>query len=207
MTSPLTEWESFYVIVGSSAGALTGLQFVVMALVADLSRRAEPETIGAFASPNIVHFCVVLFISAVLSAPWKNVANADWILGVVAVVGLVYATIVLRRAQRQTGYKPVLEDWIFHIILPYASYALLLIAAVILNRDETSALFMFGGTSLLLMFVGIHNAWDTAIFLVAQRVNERSEQPPLPPTDQQPPPEPSPPPRADSSGTPSSTTV
>jgi hypothetical protein len=28
-------WENFYVIVGSSAGALIGLQFVVMTLVAD----------------------------------------------------------------------------------------------------------------------------------------------------------------------------
>ena len=30
----LKEWESFYVIVGSSGAALTGLQFVVMALIA-----------------------------------------------------------------------------------------------------------------------------------------------------------------------------
>ena len=29
-------WESLYVIVGSSAGALIGLQFVVMALVSDV---------------------------------------------------------------------------------------------------------------------------------------------------------------------------
>jgi len=29
----LLQWENFYIIVGSSAGALTGLQFVVMALV------------------------------------------------------------------------------------------------------------------------------------------------------------------------------
>ncbi len=31
-------WQNFYVIVGSSAGTLIGLQFVVMALVADLPR-------------------------------------------------------------------------------------------------------------------------------------------------------------------------
>ena len=31
----LAAWESYYVIVGTSAAALTGLQFVVMALVAD----------------------------------------------------------------------------------------------------------------------------------------------------------------------------
>jgi hypothetical protein len=203
MTSALSEWESFYVIVGSSAGALTGLQFVVMALVSDLGRRATEDTIGAFASPNIVHFCVVLFMSAVLSAPWENIASADWILGAVAVAGLIYATIVYRRAHRQTGYEPVLEDWIFHIILPYASYGLLLIASVVLNRDQTLALFMFGGVSLLLMFVGIHNAWDTATFLVAQRITEKSGQQPSPPSDSEPPREQLPPPPADNSGKPS----
>src|SRR5205807_4175372 len=31
--SALKEWESFYVIVGSSAGALIGLQFVVVTLI------------------------------------------------------------------------------------------------------------------------------------------------------------------------------
>ena len=30
----LSGWENFYVIVGSSAGALIGLQFVVMTLIA-----------------------------------------------------------------------------------------------------------------------------------------------------------------------------
>ena len=32
--SALSAWENFYVIIGSSAGALTGLQFVVIALAA-----------------------------------------------------------------------------------------------------------------------------------------------------------------------------
>jgi len=35
--STLAHWANFYVIVGSSAGALTGLQFVVMTLVAQLT--------------------------------------------------------------------------------------------------------------------------------------------------------------------------
>ena len=55
-------WENFYVIVGSSAGALIGLQFVVMTLVAE---RLMPsaETTGAFATPSVIHFAVVLFLS------------------------------------------------------------------------------------------------------------------------------------------------
>ena len=31
----LAEWDSFYLIVGGAAGALIGLQFVVMTLLAD----------------------------------------------------------------------------------------------------------------------------------------------------------------------------
>ena len=70
--SPLARWESFYVIVGSSAGALTGLQFVVIALIAEAEAAASMQEIRAFGTPTVVHFCAVLFISAVLSAPWHT---------------------------------------------------------------------------------------------------------------------------------------
>ena len=33
--SPLDQWDNFYMIVGTSAGALIGLQFVVMTLIAE----------------------------------------------------------------------------------------------------------------------------------------------------------------------------
>src|SRR6185437_4781490 len=66
----LSDWGSFYVITGSAAAALTGLQFVVMALVNDTSRRSSTESIDAFGTPNIVHFCAVLLVSAAMSAPW-----------------------------------------------------------------------------------------------------------------------------------------
>jgi hypothetical protein len=36
MMIALAGWENFYVIVGSSAGALIGLQFVAIALIADM---------------------------------------------------------------------------------------------------------------------------------------------------------------------------
>lgn len=67
--SPLATWESFYVIIGSSAAALTGLQFVVIALIAEARTRSTPREIAAFGTPTIVHFCAVLLLSAILSAP------------------------------------------------------------------------------------------------------------------------------------------
>ena len=48
----LSRWEAFYVIVGSSAGALTGLWFVVITLVGEsnIPRRGQTITTlhGAF---------------------------------------------------------------------------------------------------------------------------------------------------------------
>jgi hypothetical protein len=65
---PFAAWKSFYVIVGSSAGALTGLMFLVIALLIDF-RRAE-QLLDAFATPTVAHFSSVLLLSAIMSAPW-----------------------------------------------------------------------------------------------------------------------------------------
>lgn len=69
-------WENFYVIVGSSAGALIGLQFVVITLIADMRiTRGNAQVGDTFATPTVVHFAVALLLSAVVSAPWNGVAT------------------------------------------------------------------------------------------------------------------------------------
>jgi hypothetical protein len=170
----LAGWESYYVIVGSSAAALTGLQFVVIALAADVSQRAADDEIGAFATPSIVHFCVALLTSAALSAPWRRLASAAIVLGVVGLAGLLYAAIVIRRARRQAGYAPVFEDWLWHAALPVVAYGLILAGALALVSHEHEALFLVGASTLLLVFIGIHNAWDTVTWLATNRVRERA---------------------------------
>jgi hypothetical protein len=72
--SEFKEWESFYVIVGSSAGALIGLQFVVITLIAERPALRSAEGGAAFSTPSVVHFAVVLLLSAILSAPWNGPA-------------------------------------------------------------------------------------------------------------------------------------
>src|ERR1700674_1680155 len=106
----LLAWENFYIIVGSSAGALTGLQFVVMALVTDSPTRTDTGTIDAFGTPTIVHFCAVLLVSSILSAPWPTLSSIGLVLGVCGAAGVVYTVIVVVRARRQSGYSPVFED-------------------------------------------------------------------------------------------------
>jgi len=161
----LGKWESFYVIVGSSAGALTGLQFVVMAIIADQPRRGGHQEIAAFGTPTVVHFMAVLLIGAIISAPWEELNHAAFVIGLFGLTGIVYTAVVTRRASRTELYQPVLEDWIFHVVLPFLSYVLVLAASVTVSRFDTPALFAIGAASLILLAVGVHNAWDTVTYL------------------------------------------
>jgi hypothetical protein len=163
-------WQNFYVIIGSSAAALTGLQFVVVALVKDSRRRATSREIDAFATPTILHFSAVLLVSAIVSAPWPSLLAPAIVLGVCGGAGVVYVVIVIRRTRRQTTYQPVLEDWIWHALLPFLAYAALFAAALVLAPYAPPSLFVIGGTALLLLFVGIHNAWDAVTFILFDQV-------------------------------------
>jgi len=177
--SSLVAWESFYVIVGSSGAALTGLQFVVIALITETKSRSTARQIDAFGTPTIVHFCAVLLVSAILSAPWLSLSSVGLALGACGVVGVVYGVIVVRRARLQNGYRPVFEDWLWHAALPLIAYALILIAAVVLPRYPQRVLFVVGAMALLLLFIGIHNAWDTVTYIAVGGL-ERPKEPEAP---------------------------
>ncbi len=165
--TPLAGWQNFYVIVGSSAGALIGLQFVVMALLADMPRTAASAQAGhAFATPNIVHFGMALFLSAELNAPWRSLTAAAIVWGVSGMAGVLYCVIVTRRMRTQTAYQPELEDWLFHSILPIVAYLMLAASAFGAGSYARQALFAVAAAALLLLFIGIHNAWDAATYHV-----------------------------------------
>jgi len=169
----LAGWQNFYVIVGSSAGALIGLQFVVLSLIT--SRRTPQTDLGAghaFATPTIVHFAVVLGLSGILIAPWEGIDIAAVLWGLVGVGGIVYAVIVIRRMRGQTAYQPEFEDWLFHVLLPIAAYVTLAVSAYAAWSHSREALFAVGAAALLLLFVGIHNAWDAVTYHVFVRKPE-----------------------------------
>src|SRR5262245_56714713 len=148
----LDGWENFYVIVGSSAGALIGLQFVVITLIADVQiSRADAQAGGAFATPSVVHFGVVLLVSAIISAPWEGIAPVSVSWAIVGLCGVAYSLVVARRMRRQSSYKPVFEDALFHVILPLAAYATLAASAGVAIAHERPALFLVGSAALLLL--------------------------------------------------------
>jgi hypothetical protein len=171
------EWETFYVIVGSAAGALTGLMFVAIALSADTG--GSPRVIAAFGTPTVVHFGAALLLSTSLAAPWPSSSGLRIWLVIYGVAGVGYTLLVMSRANRQDEYEPVFEDWLFHAALPFASYAGVLVAAAALAGPTTSMLFLIGAAALLMLFVGMHNAWDTVTWLITARRARTGAAPPV----------------------------
>ncbi|HEY3639025.1 MAG TPA: hypothetical protein VGK90_12825 [Rhizomicrobium sp.] len=171
--SELARWDSFYMIVGPAAGALIGLQFVVLTLIA-----ARPPQSGgdggaagaAFATPTIVHFSVILFLSALLRAPWNRMAPPAILSGLAGIGGTIYVVLTILRMNKQRAYTPEFEDWLFHGILPLAAYLLLAAGAFATVSHEHDALFAVGAAVLLLLFIGIHNAWDGILYHVFTRI-------------------------------------
>ena len=164
--SPLAGWGTFYQIVGSSAGALTGLQFVVVALSAQSRTLRKAEgSLHAFGTPTVVHFGAVLLIAAIVSAPWGSLAALGTALSLCGAAGIGYVAVVFRRTRRQEVYAPVLEDWLWHAVFPAAGYVSLTAAAVALPDHPTGAPFWIGGAAVLLLVAGIHNAWDAATYI------------------------------------------
>jgi len=161
-----TEWDSFYVIIASAAGALIGLQFVVMTLIAEKPPKDAERAGAAFATPTIVHFSASLLVSALMRAPWPAIVFPAVLFGLIGGVGLVYCAIVTRRMKKQVAYQPGFEDWLFHVVLPLVSYAMLASAAFAAPAHTQGALFVIAAGTLLLLFIGIHNAWDAVAYHV-----------------------------------------
>lgn len=168
VASPLASWANFYVIIGSAAAALTGLMFVVVTLIAGARTRRSDGSIAAFGTPTVVHFCTALLIAVTLSAPWQVLWNAGLVLGLCGLGGVAYVAVVIRRTRRQVDYQPVLEDWLWHVVIPFISYAALIVAALLLSSHPMPALFCIGAVTILLLFTGIHNAWDTLTYIAIE---------------------------------------
>ena len=173
--SALAGWENFYVITGSSAGGLTGLTFVVIALVRD-ARGLRPTGLHTFVTPTMVHFSTVLALAAFLSMPGQGVLSLSVGFGVAGIAGLAYGSFIgVNIGRLGEDYTPVWEDWIWNVILPTLAYGLLLAASGLLWHWRTQALYGAAGASLILLFAGIHNAWDIAVWMTLRKQREATQ--------------------------------
>jgi hypothetical protein len=87
------------------------------------------------------------------------------LVGLVGLLGVAYLVRLALRTRRLTQYTPDLEDWAWYTILPFIAYGALLLGAISLAVNPAGSLFAIAGGALLLIFIGIRNAWDVVTFL------------------------------------------
>jgi hypothetical protein len=162
----LTPWSGFYLMTASAAAALTGLMFVVITLVTGTERiRRNPAGLSAFSTPTVVHFCMALFVSAVLIAPWRSLIHPAALLGFSALFGVAYMLRVVYLTKSLSAYEPDLEDWTWFTVLPFVAYGAILCGSIVLPRSPVEASFALASGVMLLIFIGIRNAWDIVTYI------------------------------------------
>jgi hypothetical protein len=166
VASPLAAWESFYVIVGSSAAALTGLQFVVMALIADAPRR---HARGDRRLRNTDDRPLLRGPAGLgpLSAPWPSLGRAVLALRrPVLGIGYTSSSRGARAARRATSpcSRTGSGTW-----APLRRARLLAVGASALLRDHVARALHDRGHEPAAPLRGIHNAWDTVTYIAVER--------------------------------------
>ena len=173
----LSDWQNFYMIMGTAAATLTGLMFVVTTLIAGIDAHLSTlnAAVSAYNTPTVVHFGTVLLLAGVLSAPWQTFSSLSFLLGLLGLGMVFYSIIVMRRMRRVPNYQSTLEDWLWYMAFPLLANVLLLVAGFVLPKNPPSALYIVSSAMLLLLLVGIRNAWDMVTFLAVERAHAENK--------------------------------
>jgi hypothetical protein len=173
----LSNWQNFYMIIGTAAATLTGLMFVVTTLIAGIERHVETLNAGisAFNTPTIVHFCAVLLIAGMLSMPWQAFSGVGLLLGLLGLGMVSYLIIIMRQMRQIPHYQTPLKDWLWYMAFPLSAYIVLMVAAIVLPANPALALYIISVAMVLLLFLGIHNAWDLVTYFAVERAHAENK--------------------------------
>ena len=173
----LSNWQNFYMLIGTASATLTGLMFVVTTLIAGIDTHVSTlnAAVSAFNTPTVVHFSAVLMLAGILSAPWQTFSSLSFLLGLLALGMVIYSLIVLRRMWRVPNYQSTLEDWLWYMAFPLLAHVLLIVAAFVLLKNPSLAFYLVGSAMMLLLLVGIRNAWDMVTFLAVERSHSENK--------------------------------
>jgi hypothetical protein len=163
----MQEWHDFYLLIGTAAATLVGLLFVSASVGGGYMTEERRPGIRAFFSPTIFHFAAVLVACLAVLAPKQSWAALGAMLLGCGLVGLLYAGWVWRQMVRN-GYLRDIdgEDRMWYARAPVAGHLLVALAAALLLLQLPAGIDLLAVTLVLLLLVGIRNAWDITLWLV-----------------------------------------
>jgi hypothetical protein len=172
-------WDGYFVLLGTAAGGLIGLLFVVASLTGNIERSRALWAAGIYMTPIAVHFAFVLSISAITQVPRLSPPQTAVLIGGFALLGLSAAVrSCLGITETRKGPNPPhWSDFWGYGAAPAAIYVLALgLAAAIAARAEW-AVQALAALLLILLLLAIRNAWD----LITWMAPGGTPPPPAPP--------------------------
>ena len=160
-------WDNFYLMIGSAAGALIGLLFVVMPLASGFDRSRTMKAIGIYMTPNALHFAVTLVICATALAPGLGRGLTAAVVALATLVGLINAgrSILGIRELSRGEDKPHWTDFWCYGVMPLGVYLGLGGVATGLWIGAAWASNALAATLLALLLLGVRNAWDLVTWM------------------------------------------
>jgi hypothetical protein len=163
------EWETYYLMIGSSAAALIGLLFVVVTLAGESKQPAAEVGSRTFVTPTVFHFGTIVVICSATLMPGLPPHLMALTTGVVAFLGLIYAGIVISRMVRRRVQVPHWSDPVYYGALPGLAYLWLIASAAAFWSGSRLGPYGIAVGSLALLLIGIRDAWDLATWLAFHR--------------------------------------
>jgi hypothetical protein len=166
------DWDDFYLLVGSAAGALIGLLFVVVTLTAGMDRSRAQRGQALFMTPTVVHFATVVTVAALAMAPRLAAPVAAAIVTGIGLAGTAYSAAVFRgiRAGKVEHWS---DTWDYGV-LPIVFYLALTACGVAAFAAPGGAAYAVAVVSLAFLFLGVRNAWDLVTWIAPRRDGDPS---------------------------------
>lgn len=179
----LHDWQNFYMLLGGASATLVGLMFIAISFG---SNRWIPEdrpilaaSFNAFMSPTFIHFVYVLVTAMVVFVPTlsETVLGALLVVAGIGSLGHIARNLpfLLRRYRAGSIDR---SDLVWYSLMPALGYILYLDAGIGLLRAAAGrpthgqALNALAAATILLLVIGVRNAWDLVVFLALRRLEE-----------------------------------
>lgn len=167
MTQRMFEgWENYYLMIGSSAGALIGLMFVVVTLTAGRDRAEIERGKHLYTSPIVWHLAVILTLSGGAAVP--NISARIFALASLGLAALGFGWGIRSAvgiARRPGAVDSAGFDMFWYGLAPAIVYIGLGVAAFATLAAAAWGTTAIAAALMALLLVSIHAEWDLVTFL------------------------------------------
>ena len=166
----LRDWHDFYVLMGTAGATLAGLVFVAISLGTRLLNQDNLAGWRTYTDQPLLSFATALAKAGVLLVPTLTGLTLGALLCLIGAANLGYSGFLVRQLVRARQQRPLsAADWLWQVTAPLLGSVLTLGAGVgFLLGEREVALSVTAFVSLLLLLVGIRNAWNMVLWVAAR---------------------------------------